>query len=97
MGKDGESADISMKIHCYSAAVVGFHNRSSGAAGGAFSAKGCNAACTLIKEGMAKESEIDFKDRYDFDWSEIKDLNRIGPGLLVEVEDEENKILIWLK
>lgn len=43
------------------------------------------------------ESEIDFEDRYDFDWSEIKDLSRIGSGLLVEVEDEKNKILIWLK
>jgi len=59
MGKDGEGADISMKIYCCSAAVVGFHKRSSGAAGGAFRAKGCDAARTLLKEGMAKESEID--------------------------------------
>jgi hypothetical protein len=59
MGKDGENADISMKIHCYSAAMVGFHKRSSGAAGGAFRAKSCDAARTLIKEGMAKKSEID--------------------------------------
>jgi len=44
-----------------------------------------------------RESEIDFEDRYDFDLSEIKDLSRIGSGLLVEVEDEKNKILIWLK
>ena len=43
------------------------------------------------------ESEIDFEDHYDFDLSEIKDLSRIGSGLLVEVEDEKNKILIWLK
>lgn len=43
------------------------------------------------------ESEIDFEDRYDFDLSEIKDLSRIGSGLLVEIEDEKNKILIWLK
>jgi len=44
-----------------------------------------------------RECEIDFEDRYDFDLSEIKDLSRIGSGLLVEVEDEKNKILIWLK
>lgn len=44
-----------------------------------------------------KESEIDFEDRYDFDWSEIRDFSRIGSGLLVEIEDEKNKILIWLK
>jgi hypothetical protein len=59
MGKDGENADISVKIHCYSAGVLGFHKRSSGAASGAFGADGCEAARTLIKEGMAKESEID--------------------------------------
>lgn len=44
-----------------------------------------------------RESEIDFEEHYDFDLSEIKDLSRIGSGLLVEVEDERNKILIWLK
>jgi hypothetical protein len=58
MGKDGENADISVKIHYCSAGVVGFHKRSSGTAGGAFRAKGCDAVRTLIKEGMAKKSEI---------------------------------------
>ncbi len=43
------------------------------------------------------ESEIDFEDRYDFDWSEIKDFSRVGAGLLIEIEDEKNKVLIWLK
>lgn len=56
-----------------------------------------NGCMDLGMLAAEKESEIDFEDRYDFDLSEIKDLSRIGSGLLVEVEDEKNKILIWLK
>ena len=56
-----------------------------------------NGCMDLGMLAAERESEIDFEDRYDFDLSEIKDLSRIGSGLLVEVEDEKNKILIWLK
>jgi hypothetical protein len=43
------------------------------------------------------EDEFDYEDRYDFDWRNITDLRDIGPGLLVEIEDEDNKILIWIE
>jgi len=43
-----------------------------------------------------EEEEFEFDERYDFDWSDIKDLEKLGPGLLVEIEDEESKVLIWL-
>jgi hypothetical protein len=30
-------------------------------------------------------------------WSPINDLARVGPGLLVGVEGEKEKVLLWLK
>jgi len=38
-----------------------------------------------------------WKDRYEFDWRALKDLGRFGPGLLVAVDDERDKVLIWLE
>jgi len=43
-----------------------------------------------------KDGELDFGDRYDFDWSGIRDFSQFGKGLLIEVDDEDGKILIWL-
>ena len=43
------------------------------------------------------EEEFDFEENYQVAWREIKDLRRIGPGLLVEVDDEDNRILIWIE
>jgi len=43
-----------------------------------------------------EEAGFEFDERYDFDWRDIKDLEKLGPGLLVEIEDEESKVLIWL-
>jgi hypothetical protein len=58
---------------------------------------------SLVRESMdlgmyvaEKDGEFDFGDRYDFDWSEIRDISLLGKGLLLEVDDEEGKILIWL-
>lgn len=53
--------------------------------------------CMDIGIKAADEEEgFEFDERYDFDWSDIKDLEKLGPGLLVEIEDEESKVLIWL-
>jgi len=54
-----------------------------------------------LKVGM-KAAEHDrhsnkWEDRYEFEWRAIKDLGRLGPGLLVAVDDERDKILIWLE
>ncbi len=46
-----------------------------------------------------KDSDVesfDIEERYDIDWRDIKELEQIGPGLLVEIDDEQNKVLIWL-
>lgn len=53
--------------------------------------------CMDIGIKAADEEEgFEFDERYDFDWRDIKDLEKLGPGLLVEIEDEESKVLIWL-
>ena len=56
-----------------------------------------NGCMDLGMWAAEREREIDFEDRYDFDWSGIKDLRRIGSGLLVEIENEKDRILIWMK
>lgn len=50
----------------------------------------------LCLEETEEDWRFDFEDRFDFDWSEIKDVRQLGMGLLVEVDSEEGKILIWL-
>jgi len=42
------------------------------------------------------DESFDRDERYDIDWRDIKELEQIGPGLLVEIEDEQNNVLIWL-
>ena len=37
------------------------------------------------------------RDRYDLEWSAIKDLGRYGRGLLASVEEEDARVLVWLK
>jgi hypothetical protein len=41
--------------------------------------------------------DFDFGKRYDVDWRAIKDLGSFGPGLLASIEDEESRVLIWMK
>jgi len=38
-----------------------------------------------------------WRDRYDFDWDAIHDLGQFGPGLLVSVDDDKDRVLVWLK
>lgn len=56
-----------------------------------------NACMDMGTWAVEESEEFDFEERYDFDLGEIRDLDQIGPGLLVEVNDEKNKILIWLE
>ena len=35
--------------------------------------------------------------KYDFEWEALRDLGKIGPGLLVEVVSEDDQVLVWLK
>jgi hypothetical protein len=41
--------------------------------------------------------DFDFEQRFKVDWQSIKDLSQVGPGLLVEAVDDQEKVLIWLK
>lgn len=45
----------------------------------------------------ARKAEKELRDRYDFDWRDLRGLHEIGPGLLVSIEDEQSKILIWIE
>ena len=53
-------------------------------------------SCLDIGISDSDVGTLDLDDRYDIDWRDIKELERIGPGLLVEIDDEHNKVLIWL-
>ncbi len=55
-----------------------------------------NSCMDIGIQAADEEEEFGFNERYDFDWRDIKDLEKVGPGLLVEIDDEESKILIWL-
>jgi len=39
----------------------------------------------------------EFNEEFEFDWRAIEDFSQLGPGLLVKVEAEEEKVLIWLQ
>jgi len=41
--------------------------------------------------------DYDAREHFDLDWKAVKDLGQYGPGLLVAVEEERDRILIWLK
>jgi hypothetical protein len=53
-------------------------------------------SCLDIGISDSDVKSLDLVGRYDIDWRDIKELEQIGPGLLVEIDDEQNKILIWL-
>ncbi len=48
-------------------------------------------------EAAEGKDEFKFERRYKVDWRSIEDLSGVGPGLLVQVEDEQNRVLIWLE
>ena len=52
--------------------------------------------CMDIGIKNSDDESFDIEERYDIDWRDIKELEQIGPGLLVEIDDEESKVLIWL-
>ena len=50
--------------------------------------------------GERAEHESEFgriEDRYEFDWGVLSAVEEIGPGLLVDVTDANDKILVWLR
>lgn len=47
----------------------------------------------------ASEHDRDYglHERYGVNLKALKDLKRFGPGLLVEVNDEDTQVLVWLR
>ncbi len=39
----------------------------------------------------------DVRDRYRVDWRGARDLDELGPGLLVSVDDDGSRVLVWLE
>lgn len=57
--------------------------------------------CVDIAENFSDEPSKDFKVHSkwncDFDFRALKKLSKLGPGLLMEVKDENSLILIWMR
>lgn len=53
-------------------------------------------SCMDIGIKDSDNDSLDIDEGYDIDWRDIKELEQIGPGLLVEIEDEQNRVLIWI-
>ena len=57
-------------------------------------------AKAFLNAGLsAAEHGRDFgvEERYGIDWRKFRDLDQFGPGLLVSVDDEESRVLVWLR
>jgi len=48
-------------------------------------------------KGEADGHDFNIRKRYDFDWKAVRDLDRFGQGLLVSLEENRDRVLIWLK
>ncbi len=42
------------------------------------------------------DSEAGVSRQFEFDWKGIKDLKKIGPGLLLEADGQGDRVLIWI-
>jgi hypothetical protein len=51
----------------------------------------------IIDAGMNYADTYDVDTDCDFEIHEIKKLKDIGPGMLMEVDSEDSKVLIWLE
>lgn len=51
----------------------------------------------IIDVGMNYADTYDVDTDCDFEFHEIKKLRDIGPGMLVEADGEDSKVLIWLE
>lgn len=52
--------------------------------------------CMDIEQKSYDPGDFDFEDDYEFEWRNLQGLKEVGPGLLVEVEDEGTRILVWI-
>lgn len=51
----------------------------------------------IIDEGMQYRDTYDIDTDCDFEFHEIKKLSEIGPGMLMDADSDESRILIWME
>ena len=56
-----------------------------------------NACLDIASDAADHDWDHGLKDRYDFDIGELRDLRRFGPGLLVDINDRDSRVLVWLR
>ena len=56
------------------------------------------AALRVGLEAAEHQGELEeWRDRYDFDGRILRELDRLGCGLLIEIDDGADQVLIWLE
>ena len=55
------------------------------------------AALSLAADIAEDNDDFEFERKYGLAWRKLRNLDRFGPGLLIAVEDEESRILIWMR
>ena len=56
-----------------------------------------NLGLDLARKEDADGHDFDVRKRYDLDWKAVRNLDRYGRGLLVSVEEERSRVLVWLQ
>jgi hypothetical protein len=56
-----------------------------------------NACLDLASDAADHDWDHGLKDRYGLDLGELRDLRRFGPGLLVDINDRDSRVLVWLR
>ncbi|MBN2199349.1 MAG: hypothetical protein JW747_05810 [Candidatus Aminicenantes bacterium] len=55
------------------------------------------AALSLAADIAEDKDDFDFERKYGLAWRAVRDLKRFGPGLLIAVEDEDSRVLVWMR
>jgi len=56
-----------------------------------------NACLDLGLSAEEHDRDYGLHERYGVNLKALKDLQRLGPGLLVELNDEDSQVLVWLR
>jgi hypothetical protein len=56
-----------------------------------------NACLDLGLSAAEHDRDYGLHERYGVNLKALKDLKRLGPGLLVEINDEDTQVLVWLR
>lgn len=56
-----------------------------------------NSCLDMVSDRADRDWDRGLGDRYDLDLKDLKDLRKFGPGLLVDINDRDSRVLIWLR